>query len=1391
MPLTPQPFRIPHRIAFVVDHSFPYSADEYSIRTHGIALALKNLGHSVVVINRPGHPWDIYGYVEDGRARNTVIDGIQYIFSRSPSAKGLRYQDWLQAAVDRISEICSVFKVGSIFASSDWENARPAMLSARQMAIPFYYEIRELAASRKLALDPSYKGAEAYKYALSMEKELSASAEAVFTLNDAMLDQLVMRGVSREKISLIPVAADPVGQLIDGKKLQDSLEIKATYVVGYVGPFNPFSGIDNLIIACAALWKKGVDIQLLLIGSSDTFGLLKSKVKCQETERFKKIAKEHQFESRLVIVNTVEVKERPNYYALMNLVVIPTLANSLTEVMDLAAPIEALVNGKQVLVSRLQTTNKLLKDISGVNWIDQNDASGLAYQIEGVLRSVGGDKRGFELPFGVACSAASDLIKKIKLESENQAFSIAPSKNESFQPLVGEGNSLSNLETFFNKNIRGTNLNVAVILDEFSRMCWEHEFNLVSVTPANWRDELSRKKIDFLFVESAWRGNDGAWQYLVSNSKRTPGKDLVALVAWCRENKIPTVFWNKEDPTDFEHFLNTAKLFDIVFTTDENCVAKYKSALAHNNVFSLAFGAQPMIHNPVPLPVGRNGKTAFAGGWYSDRHDQRRIGAEIVLKPAFKYGLDIFDRNYGKPELQDKHAWPKEYQDHIVGGLPYQEMLEGYRKYSVFLNVNSVTDSPTMFSRRVFELLACGTPVISSYALGIEKMLGNNVFLSRSAEETTSHLERLLKDKNFRLRAIEAGLKAVMSEHTYAHRLMTIVETINKVFKRTLPLTPDIIKRNDDIEIPPFTPAVALPPPPKLEFPDPVGRISRPELVVGTIIDEIFEPYWMYECRLVKFNRENWKEVLTKDRPAFLFIDSAWHGNGGAWSGHINRQGVDGPSPDFEKLVSWCKGEKIPVVFWSREDPPNFEIFKHTAVLCDYIYTTDSDCIDRYKKIVGHDRVGVLPFAAQPRIHNPVNVQGGRVYDLTFAGTWYATKHPDRKVQMETILEPALEHNVHIYDRMLFYTQSNAYVYPQIYRKHIVGTLNYEEMLAVMRQYRVMLNVNSVIASPTMCSCRVIEALMCGSAVVSGYAKGIENLIGEDLVPLPRNKKDTASNIRKFLDDELYREQTVKRAQRKIFREHTCSIRMEKVLSDIGLTSHKLGNESSKVSVVAPTYRHENLKYIIENYKRQTYQNKELVVILHGLEQHKKEFVEIAEKEGLENYTVLTADKSLTLGECLNLGIARTTGDVIAKFDDDDYYGPHYIADQMDVFQYVDADVVGKHSYYVYMVDSDETYIRLAGRENSYQKFVSGATLMIKKRVFEKVPFGVLTIGEDSDFLERCAKNGIKIYSTDRFNFCCRRKNDEKNHTWKIADTKYREKLTQIGLGFDLSKIDA
>ena len=91
-----------------------------------------------------------------------------------------------------------------------------------------------------------------------------------------------------------------------------------------------------------------------------------------------------------------------------------------------------------------------------------------------------------------------------------------------------------------------------------------------------------------------------------------------------------------------------------------------------------------------------------------------------------------------------------EYVKAIRGTLTYDEMLTAYRCYDVMLNVNTITESPSMFARRVFESLACGTPVVSQDSMGMRKMLGEHVRVTRSAEETAGHIEELLGDEEAR-----------------------------------------------------------------------------------------------------------------------------------------------------------------------------------------------------------------------------------------------------------------------------------------------------------------------------------------------------------------------------------------------------------------------------------------------------------------------------------------------------------------------------------------------------------------------------------------------------------------------------------------------------------------
>lgn len=228
-------------------------------------------------------------------------------------------------------------------------------------------------------------------------------------------------------------------------------------------------------------------------------------------------------------------------------------------------------------------------------------------------------------------------------------------------------------------------LKVGVILDDFSLRAWSPEFDTVLLTPTGWQDELRDDPIDLLFVEFAWAGNHGAWQYQMTGSK-APRRELIDLVEHCKHESIPTVFWNKEDPSHFEDFIDTAKLFDTVFTTDSTLIPQYKEILGHDRVDSLSFAAQPSVHNPIRIRgLNQSEDMAFAGMYFKHKFPERReqmetlFGAAVQVVNRGEYGFDIFSRHHGGNE---NYQFPQPYDKHVVGALPYEKMLAAYRNYN-------------------------------------------------------------------------------------------------------------------------------------------------------------------------------------------------------------------------------------------------------------------------------------------------------------------------------------------------------------------------------------------------------------------------------------------------------------------------------------------------------------------------------------------------------------------------------------------------------------------------------------------------------------------------------------------------------------------------------------
>ncbi|MFA9446052.1 glycosyltransferase [Egicoccus sp. AB-alg6-2] len=320
-------------------------------------------------------------------------------------------------------------------------------------------------------------------------------------------------------------------------------------------------------------------------------------------------------------------------------------------------------------------------------------------------------------------------------------------------------------------------LRVAGIMDTFTRACFEPEVELLTFTPEGWRDTLEQRPPNLLFVESAWQGNDGSWQYRVGQYDDVLSvghPELSALTAWCRQRGIPTVFWNKEDPIHFNRFRRASTLFDVVLTTDADCVPEYaKLHLQTADVIeALPFAAQPVLHNPTGNMGPRDPRPVFAGTYYKSRHEERKRSLEQLLDAARPFELMIYDRTHGDGDPST--GFPDRFASHIVGGVPYAEMVRLYGRHKVFLNTNSVVSSPTMFSRRVFELLACGTPVVSTPSLGLEQMLGDVVDVVDTEEAARDAIRRLVEDEDWWRERSLAGLQLVMSQHTYADRLAQV-----------------------------------------------------------------------------------------------------------------------------------------------------------------------------------------------------------------------------------------------------------------------------------------------------------------------------------------------------------------------------------------------------------------------------------------------------------------------------------------------------------------------------------------------------------------------------------------------------------------------------------------
>jgi glycosyltransferase involved in cell wall biosynthesis/spore maturation protein CgeB/ubiquinone/menaquinone biosynthesis C-methylase UbiE len=320
--------------------------------------------------------------------------------------------------------------------------------------------------------------------------------------------------------------------------------------------------------------------------------------------------------------------------------------------------------------------------------------------------------------------------------------------------------------------IKNKEVRISCIMDEFTYHCFKPECRLDQLTPNKWKDELESHNPNLLFIESAWRGKDDLWGSKVGHLSQ----EIVDIVKWCNQRSVPTIFWNKEDPIHYPTFLNTARIFDYIFTTDVDCIQNYKNSLGHNNVYLLPFACQPELHNPIEK-YERKDVFCFAGAYYKKYPDRAKDLENFTEKLPQIRPLEIFDRNYGKND--PNYQFPPFYNKFIQGTLPFEQIDKAYKGYKYAINLNSIKQSQTMFARRVLELLASNTIVVSNFSRGVRQIFGDLIFCSDSGSEIIRRLEEAGADPTKLDRIRLAALRKVMREHTYEHRLTYILDKLS------------------------------------------------------------------------------------------------------------------------------------------------------------------------------------------------------------------------------------------------------------------------------------------------------------------------------------------------------------------------------------------------------------------------------------------------------------------------------------------------------------------------------------------------------------------------------------------------------------------------------------
>lgn len=340
------------KVLHVLDHSLPYISG-YSIRSNYIVEFQKKKGITPVVITSPKHITN--------SDTEEIINGITYyrtlfpknkldrLGNRSPFIKEFLLMKCLRK---RMLNLLKNNSFDIIHAHSPSLCGIPALLTAKRYKIPIIYEIRALWEEAAIESGRFRKNSLKYRISKFIEKNLFQKVDAVITICQGLKDNLIQRGIKEDKIFVMPNGVDTakfIPQQKD-KELIEEYQLQEKIVLGFIGSFYKFEGLEFLIRAVPNILKEYKNIKILLIGEGE------------DEKRLKEITQRIGIQDKILFIGKITHDQILRYYSIIDIFIYPRINTPLTNLVTGLKLLEAMSMEKVVVASDVGGNKELIKD---------------------------------------------------------------------------------------------------------------------------------------------------------------------------------------------------------------------------------------------------------------------------------------------------------------------------------------------------------------------------------------------------------------------------------------------------------------------------------------------------------------------------------------------------------------------------------------------------------------------------------------------------------------------------------------------------------------------------------------------------------------------------------------------------------------------------------------------------------------------------------------------------------------------------------------------------------------------------------------------------------------------------------------------------------------------